>query len=53
VFPDRGRRNGEEFGVARVSFGPWTQRAKLTRLSQLAAVLYAGGALPEGIRPLT
>jgi 2-methylisocitrate lyase-like PEP mutase family enzyme len=37
-----------ELGVARVSFGPWTQRATLTYLSGLAADLYAGGALPEG-----
>jgi 2-methylisocitrate lyase-like PEP mutase family enzyme len=37
-----------ELGVARVSFGPWTQRATLTYLSDLAADLYAGGALPEG-----
>ena len=41
-----------ELGVARVSFGPWTQRATLTYLSSLAADLYAGGALPEGARPL-
>jgi 2-methylisocitrate lyase-like PEP mutase family enzyme len=41
-----------ELGVARVSFGPWTQRATLTHLADLAADLYAGGALPEGVRPL-
>jgi 2-methylisocitrate lyase-like PEP mutase family enzyme len=41
-----------ELGVARVSFGPWTQRATLTYLADLAAGLYAGGALPEGARPL-
>jgi 2-methylisocitrate lyase-like PEP mutase family enzyme len=42
----------EELGVARVSFGPWTQRATLTHLADLAADLYAGGALPEGVRVL-
>jgi 2-methylisocitrate lyase-like PEP mutase family enzyme len=42
-----------ELGVARVSFGPWTQRATLTHLADLAADLYAGGALPAGVRPLT
>ena len=41
-----------ELGVARVSFGPWTQRATLTHLADLATDLYAGGALPEGVRPL-
>jgi 2-methylisocitrate lyase-like PEP mutase family enzyme len=41
-----------ELGVARVSFGPWTQRATLTYLSDLAAGLYGGGALPDGVRPL-
>ena len=41
-----------ELGVARVSFGPWTQRATLTHLADLAADLYAGGALPDGVRPL-
>jgi 2-methylisocitrate lyase-like PEP mutase family enzyme len=41
-----------ELGVARVSFGPWTQRATLTHLADLAADLTAGGALPEGVRTL-
>ena len=41
-----------ELGVARVSFGPWTQRSTLTYLADLAKDLYAGGALPEGVRPL-
>lgn len=39
-------------GVARVSFGPWTQRAVLTALQDLSGDLLAGGALPGGIRPL-
>jgi 2-methylisocitrate lyase-like PEP mutase family enzyme len=42
-----------ELGVARVSFGPWPQRAALSHLAALAADLYAGGALPEGVRALT
>jgi 2-methylisocitrate lyase-like PEP mutase family enzyme len=41
-----------ELGVARVSFGPWTQRATLTHLADLAADLYAGAPLPSGTRPL-
>lgn len=41
-----------ELGVARVSYGPYTQRAALTRLADLAADLLAGGQLPEGVRPL-
>jgi 2-methylisocitrate lyase-like PEP mutase family enzyme len=41
-----------ELGVARVSFGPWTQRATLTHLADLAADLYAGAPLPPGMRPL-
>ncbi len=39
-------------GVARMSYGPWTQRVALTAYADLAADLYAGGALPEGTRPL-
>lgn len=42
----------QRLGVARVSFGPWTQRAALTALQDLSTELHAGGALPEGIRPL-
>jgi 2-methylisocitrate lyase-like PEP mutase family enzyme len=41
-----------ELGVARVSFGPWTQRAVLTHLAGLADDLLAGGALPDGIEIL-
>jgi 2-methylisocitrate lyase-like PEP mutase family enzyme len=41
-----------ELGVARVSFGPWTQRSILTHLGELATGLLAGGALPDGIRAL-
>lgn len=41
-----------EFGVARISYGPWTQRLALTALADTGAELLAGGALPEGVRPL-
>ena len=41
-----------ELGVARVSYGPWSQRVALTSLQLLATELYAGGALPEGTRVL-
>ena len=41
-----------ELGVARVSFGPFTQQATLTHLADLAADLYSGATLPGGIRPL-
>lgn len=41
-----------ELGVARVSFGPWTQRLALTALADAGAAMLAGGSLPEGIRPL-
>ncbi len=39
-------------GVARLSFGPITQRLALTSLQDAATVLLAGGTLPEGIRAL-
>ncbi len=42
----------QRLGVARLSFGPWIQRATLTALEDLSGDLFAGGALPEGLRPL-
>ncbi|SDH01839.1 2-Methylisocitrate lyase, PEP mutase family [Leifsonia sp. 98AMF] len=42
----------EELGVARVSYGPWTQRVALTALKNTALELYAGGALPRGTEQL-
>ncbi|WP_400159876.1 isocitrate lyase/phosphoenolpyruvate mutase family protein [Arthrobacter sp. BPSS-3] len=42
----------QELGVARISYGPWTQRVALTALADTAAQLLAGGALPDGTRPL-
>jgi 2-methylisocitrate lyase-like PEP mutase family enzyme len=41
-----------ELGVARVSFGPWIQRAALTGLAGLAGELLAGGALPDDVQVL-
>jgi len=42
-----------EAGVARVSFGPWTQRLVLTTLADAGADLLAGGALPATVRRLS
>ena len=42
----------ERLGVARVSYGPWSQNVALTALATLAQDVYAGGALPEGTRKL-
>ncbi|GAA1058754.1 isocitrate lyase/PEP mutase family protein [Agromyces bracchium] len=41
-----------ELGVARISYGPYPQRVTLASLQDLAAMLYRGGVLPRGIRPL-
>jgi 2-methylisocitrate lyase-like PEP mutase family enzyme len=37
-------------GVARVSYGPWSQNVALTALANLAIDVYAGGGIPEGTR---
>ena len=37
-------------GVARVSYGPWTQRVALSALADNAAELLAGSSLPSGVR---
>lgn len=42
-----------ELGVARVSFGPWTQRLALTALADTGAELLRGAGLPANIRPLS
>lgn len=42
----------QELGVARISYGPWTQRVALTALADTATALLNNGALPEGTRPL-
>jgi 2-methylisocitrate lyase-like PEP mutase family enzyme len=47
-----GTRRLGELGVARCSFGPWSQNVALTALATLAEDAYAGGGLPEGTRKL-
>lgn len=42
----------EELGVARLTYGPLTQRVALGALLDVAEVLYAGGVMPDGVRPL-
>ncbi|MFF1571525.1 isocitrate lyase/phosphoenolpyruvate mutase family protein [Leifsonia sp. NPDC058292] len=49
VAPDR----LEALGVARVSYGPWTQRVALTAVQDTASALYAGGGVPVGTRVLS
>lgn len=41
-----------ELGVARISFGPWSQRVALTAWADTAADLLGGGSLPAGVRPI-
>jgi len=42
----------EELGVARVSYGPWSQRVALTALQDLVRDVHNGGGIPEGTRAL-
>ena len=42
----------EALGVARISYGPMTQRVALTALQDLAKDLYADGAIPASTRAL-
>lgn len=42
----------EALGVARVSYGPMTQRVALTALQDVATDLYADGVIPAGTRAL-
>jgi 2-methylisocitrate lyase-like PEP mutase family enzyme len=42
----------QELGVARLSYGPMTQRVALGALQDLASDLYGGGVPPRDIRPL-
>jgi 2-methylisocitrate lyase-like PEP mutase family enzyme len=42
----------ERLGVARVSYGPWSQNVALTALADLAQDVYGGGAIPPGTRKL-
>ncbi|MBP6683980.1 MAG: isocitrate lyase/phosphoenolpyruvate mutase family protein, partial [Leucobacter sp.] len=45
-------REYEELGVARISYGPTTQRAALTAFQDLAMDLYADGVIPSSVRAL-
>ncbi|MEV8272914.1 isocitrate lyase/phosphoenolpyruvate mutase family protein [Microbacterium sp. NPDC077184] len=42
----------EALGVARISYGPMTQRVALTALQDVASDLYADGVVPESTRAL-
>lgn len=42
----------EKLGVARISYGPLPQRVALTAVQDLAASLYAGGVIPNGLPAL-
>ncbi len=42
----------QELGVARVSFGPWSQNVALTAFADFAAAALAGGSLPSTTRRL-
>lgn len=45
-------REYEALGVARISYGPMTQRVALTALQDVAAELYADGVIPASTRAL-
>jgi 2-methylisocitrate lyase-like PEP mutase family enzyme len=42
----------QRLGVARVSYGPWSQNVALTALAELTEDVLAGGGIPEGTRQL-
>lgn len=42
----------QRLGVARVSYGPWSQNVALTALAHLAEDVYGGGGLPADTRKL-
>ena len=42
----------EALGIARISYGPTTQRVALTALQDVAIDLYADGVIPSTIRNL-
>jgi 2-methylisocitrate lyase-like PEP mutase family enzyme len=42
----------QELGVARVSFGPMSQRVALTALAELVEAVHQGGGVPDSMRPL-
>lgn len=43
----------QRLGVARVSYGPWSQNVALTALARLVEDVQAGGGLPEGTRRMS
>lgn len=45
-------REYEDLGVARISYGPMTQRVALTAYQDLAIDLYRDGAIPTSVREL-
>lgn len=45
-------REYEGLGVARISYGPMTQRVALTALQDVATDLYGGGVIPSSTRAL-
>ena len=45
-------REYEDLGVARISYGPMTQRVALTAYQDLAIDLYRDGAIPASVREL-
>jgi 2-methylisocitrate lyase-like PEP mutase family enzyme len=42
----------EQLGVARVSYGPMSQRVALTALQELVEEIHRGGVVPSNMRPL-
>lgn len=42
-----------ELGVARVTFGPWSQRVAMTALQHLVHRVQHGHGLPDGVQPLS
>lgn len=44
-----GQQELAALGVARISFGPWTQRHALAALADAGAALLAGGSLPPAV----
>jgi 2-methylisocitrate lyase-like PEP mutase family enzyme len=47
------QRDLADLGVARISFGPWSQRIALTALADAGAALLAGGAPPPTVRAVS
>ncbi|SDH30569.1 isocitrate lyase/PEP mutase family protein [Microbacterium pygmaeum] len=45
-------REYQDLGVARMSYGPMTQRVALTALQDVASELYGGGVIPASTRAL-